>query len=526
MRVAIIGNGIVANLGALYFRKRLPAAAEIILVGPDDRGGLPVVGESLIEITGNFLENRLGLGQYLRRNHYPKFGLTYYFKIDPENPQDRTYSVHGTRRAPQGQMPLEGWDGPMVRPPSWQLNRETFDRDIRAMVAEDSGVTRINGLVSEIHLNGDSGHQLLIKENDGGTCTLETDWVIDTSGRKQLLARKLDLVTKPEGQRDCFWFRLADFDRSLLQNLDALGPPPPAEGEPYHHDRYFTTHHFMGRGNWIWMIPLQSEDGSELMSIGLVSHPDVYEHDVRSVEDFIEQVGKVHPVVADFVKSGRVVDTNLLRGYHYVSSPVYSADRWGIVGDAAFAPDPMFSNGLAFCTIQLEQLGQLIAEDCEGALTGEFANELSEAFMAPVLASQTAITNWYKSMDDAYLSSLRLTWIEVAYYYMLLPMVINRCHYDPDRLKLWKLFQLRIAENGFEIPKELLDARALFDTTTADLFLYKGEEKVNSRALDRVDDLMEIQEQIIEGAMLRSRYVQEVLARIEEFNGHRMENGN
>jgi flavin-dependent dehydrogenase len=412
----------------------------------------------------------------------------------------------------------------MTRPPSWQLNRETFDRDVRAMVAEDPAVKRIKGLVTDVRLNHGNGHQLVIRDGDGNTDIREADWIIDATGRKQLLARKLNLVTKPEGQRDCFWFRLADFDRSILRNLDALGPAPPAEGEPYHHDRYYTTHHFMGQGNWIWMIPLKAEDESELMSIGLVSRPDVYGQDVSSVDGFIEQVSKLHPVVAEFVKSGRVVDTNQLRSYHYVSSPVYSADRWGIVGDAAFAPDPMFSNGLAFCTIQLEQLGQLIADDCEGALTEEFANALSEAFMAPVLASQTAITNWYKSMGDAYLSSLRLTWIEFAYFYMLLPLVINRCHYDPERLRFWKILQLGLSENGFEIPQELLDARALFDKPTAEHFLYKGEEKVNLRALDRVDDPMEIQQQIIEGGMLRKRYIQEVLERIEEVKSNQAGN--
>ncbi len=33
----------------------------------------------------------------------------------------------------------------------------------------------------------------------------------------------LDLIIRPPGQRDCFWFQLADFDRSLLANPDALG---------------------------------------------------------------------------------------------------------------------------------------------------------------------------------------------------------------------------------------------------------------------------------------------------------------
>ena len=33
MRIAIIGNGIVANLAALYFNKRLPESTEIVLIG-------------------------------------------------------------------------------------------------------------------------------------------------------------------------------------------------------------------------------------------------------------------------------------------------------------------------------------------------------------------------------------------------------------------------------------------------------------------------------------------------------------
>lgn len=284
------------------------------------------MGESTIEITSQFLEEQLGLGDYLCKNHYPKFGLTYYFKLDPDNPDDRTYSVHSNERAPTNSLPLDSWKSPMVRPLSWLLNRFTFDRDIIKMVDEHVGIERIKGLVTEVDLGGQGGHTLTIKETNGNTRSMKADWIIDGTGRNRLLAKKLGLVIKPEGQRDCFWFWLADFDRSLLQNLNALGPKPPTLGEPFHYDRYYTTHHFMGHGNWIWMIPIKAEDGSELISIGFVSHPDVYEHE-RSVEDFIEQVSKVHPVVTDFVKSGRVVDTSLLRRYHYVVSKVYSPDR-------------------------------------------------------------------------------------------------------------------------------------------------------------------------------------------------------
>jgi 2-polyprenyl-6-methoxyphenol hydroxylase-like FAD-dependent oxidoreductase len=515
MQVAIIGNGILANLGALYFKKHLPESVDVVLIGPDDRGGLPLVGESTIEITAEFLEGKLGLGEYLCENQYPKFGLTYYFKLDPDNPEDRTYSVHCNERGPNNARPLASWKGPMVRPLSWLLNRFTFDRDIMKMVADHGGIERIRGRVTDVDLDGEKGHTLHIKETDGHTRSLKADWIIDGTGRNRLLAKKLGLIIKPEGQRDCFWFWLADFDRDLLKNLNALGPKPPALGEPFHYDRYYTTHHFMGRGNWIWMIPLKSEDGSELISIGFVSHPGVYEGEVGSVEDFMEQVGKVHPVVTDFVKSGRVVDSSRLRRYHYVVSKVYSPDRWGIVGDAAFAPDPLFSNGLAFGTLQLEQLAEMIAQDCKGNHKPKYVDSLSSALMAPVIASQTAISNWYYSMHDPFLSALRLTWIEFTYFYLLLPLAVNRCHYQFDRMKLWRALQLRQNKNPFEIPQALLNARGLFDKPTPEHFIYKGKEKVNPRALDRVDNIADIMDQIKDGSSLRTQYTREVVARAE-----------
>ncbi|MCO6484997.1 MAG: tryptophan 7-halogenase [Saprospiraceae bacterium] len=141
MHIAIIGNGIQANLGALYLRKQFGDRLQITLVGPDDRGGLPVVGESIIEITTHFVEKHLGMTEYLRDHHLPKYALTYYFKIDPDNPEDRTYSVHCNERAPADCRRVPGWTGPMDHPPSWLLNREVFDRDLRAMTARKTAST-------------------------------------------------------------------------------------------------------------------------------------------------------------------------------------------------------------------------------------------------------------------------------------------------------------------------------------------------------------------------------------------------
>lgn len=95
-------------------------------------------------------------------------------------------------------------------------------------------------------------------------------------------------------------------------------------------------------------------------------------------------------------------------------------------------------------------------------------------------------------------------------------MVINRCHYEPERLKYWKFLQFRESDNSFEIPRDLLDARARFDRPTPEHFIYKGEEKVNPKALDRLENIDDIQDQIKVGLMLRARFVKEVRERIND----------
>src|SRR5690606_35594869 len=137
------GNGILANLGAMYLQKKFADKLDICLIGPDSREGLPVVGESIIEITTMFLEEELGMADYLHKHHLPKYALTYYFKMDADDPTDRTYAVHCNERGPDDLRKLDRWEGPMDNPPSWLINREVFDRDIRKMVADMEGIQRI-----------------------------------------------------------------------------------------------------------------------------------------------------------------------------------------------------------------------------------------------------------------------------------------------------------------------------------------------------------------------------------------------
>lgn len=139
---------------------------------------------------------------------------------------------------------------------------------------------------------------------------------------------------------------------------------------------------------------------------------------------------------------------------------------------------------------------------------------LSDAFLGPVGNSQSAIAHWYATMEDLFLSALRLNWIEVTYFYMLLPMVVNRCHYEPEGLKMWRYLQNSREGENVEIPKALLDTRALFDKARPEFFVYQGKEKVNPRALEQVSSMSEIRKQIIEGSTLQRKYYRDVMSQV------------
>src|SRR5580700_11478597 len=103
----------------------------------------PIVGESFVEVTVDFLLE-LGLGTHLVERHYPKYGLTYYFKPDIDHRVDRTYIVDEAPTVP-----------PLL---SFQINRFTFDREVRARNLEN-GIEMIEGMVAGVKIRqGDESH--------------------------------------------------------------------------------------------------------------------------------------------------------------------------------------------------------------------------------------------------------------------------------------------------------------------------------------------------------------------------------
>src|SRR4029077_7438767 len=149
--VLVMGGGATGQLAAAYLRKRFPDLKVAIVEGPHTNR--PIVGESLVEVRFDFLFE-LGLGAYLVEKHYPKYGLTYYFKPNIDNPADRTYIVDEIPTAPQIL--------------SFQINRFTFDRDVRDRNLEN-GAQLIDGSVTGVDINSGGGlHAVTVQDPAGG----------------------------------------------------------------------------------------------------------------------------------------------------------------------------------------------------------------------------------------------------------------------------------------------------------------------------------------------------------------------
>ncbi|MEZ4361178.1 MAG: tryptophan 7-halogenase [Kofleriaceae bacterium] len=416
----ILGGRIGANLTAAYIARKHPDL-RITIVGRTDTD-LPVVGESLTEAPTLFM-HECGLASLLEEQHFHKYGLTFYFKTRIDEPTDSTYSIH---------------EEPAIPPlPANLINRVAFDAGLRVHNRKQ-GVTLIEGLATEVSIQR-GAHRATIETADGRTQRISARWIVDATGRSRVLCKKFGLMEKPRWQRSTFWFRLADFDESILFRLiDEMRRTYPQMAEQIAYDSYYVTHHFMGRGNWIWLIPITDDSGRKLISIGITYRPDVYPTTIRTMEDFLENVAREHPVVAEFVRSGTVVDTNKYLNYLYHTSRHYSADGWFIVGDAANAVDPLYSTGILLQTTEIMQISEMIRRDRAGQLDDASVEVFDSLYTALFHRAQNLVGGMYDVMHDPYQSHLRMHWTTAIYFYVVLPWFMSNYHTDLAGAKLFR----------------------------------------------------------------------------------------
>jgi flavin-dependent dehydrogenase len=393
--VAILGGGFAGQLLARQLTRQTPG----LRIGIFEKSATTSfkVGEATVEIGASYLVRRQGLLRYLYDRHYPKNGLRYFFDNE-------------TKSAPLQDM---SEIGPINFPfhAAFQLDRQRIEADLREMNME-AGVelrTGVRALPSGV--GDDGGPHTFTVESSSGSESHTARWVVDAAGRADLLARAKGLRVREDVHRiGSVWGRFEN-----VVDIDSVGPAS-FHDRVRHSTRGLSTVHFWYPGYWIWFIPLRNG----ITSVGLVGTPVNEVPGVRTVEGFRAFLDS-HAAVRSLLRGSSAVDVGSYSQIAYNTSRFFSEHRWGCVGEAATAADPLYSPGTDFIALENDMLADLIARDVGGESRESLA-ERTRLYNEFLQFRQEATLSLYRGQYPTFGSFelTRVKWeLDIASYFNL-----------------------------------------------------------------------------------------------------------
>ena len=344
--VVICGGGLAGLTLARQLRwgPRATEDLRVIVIEPQRR---PVpeachkVGESTVEIGTHYLADVLGLKDYLSESHLPKNGLRFF-----SGPADRPLSAR-TELGPS--------ENPIV--PSFQLDRGRFENDLRDRL-EGADLLEGQRAIDVTFGEGEEPHTVVIEDVESGARrNLRSRWVIDATGRRQLVQRTLGLRRESPNQQSAAWFRVKGHVKvqELVPASEARWHARDVDG-----NRWLSTVHLCGLGYWVWIIPLSSGH----TSIGIVAEPEAHPFESFGAAVRAREWLRAHEAeLAIRLEGVPFEDFRVIKGYSYHSDRCFSTDRWACVGEAGVFVDPLYSPGTDFIALSNSLAVELIRED-------------------------------------------------------------------------------------------------------------------------------------------------------------------
>lgn len=413
--VVVCGAGLAGLSLARQLQLEQPGVS-VALLDPHTRP-LPEaawkVGESSVEFGAHYYAEYLQLRDYLLKSQLVKCGLRFFFPGEGEmadRPENGLSEV-----------------APIL---AYQLDRGILENDMREMV-RDGGARLLEGhLVRKVHF-GEAGapHRIVFTDSASGTDgSLACRWVVDASGRRQLIQRQLKLKRPGKGYRcSAAWFRLPG--RWDVDDLVA------GENTSWHNrvpgrQRFFSTTHLVDRGYWVWLIPLSSDT----TSIGIVARDDMHNFDeYNTYERALDWLRSHEPDLATYFGDAKPIDFLWLKDYSYSSERIFSADRWACVGEAAVFTDPFYSPGSDMIAIANTMTSDMIRRDLAGDHDAKRIDRYSASLIALNDQLTWSIQHGYGYLGDEMVSLARGLWDYARAWGHLCIALFNRAYADDEK---------------------------------------------------------------------------------------------
>lgn len=409
--VAICGGGLAGLALARQLKLRMPDL-KVALIEKVPRPLPPAafkVGESSVETGAFYLADILQLRLYFDRAQLPKFGLRYFF---------------GDTRGPVHERPELGLTAfPAFT--SYQIDRGLLESDLRQMNAEAGVAFLEDHAVEDIQLSGDGPHTVLYRRNQSESGALTARWVVDATGRRRFLQKKLGLARRFGKPCSAVWWRL----EGRIDVADLV----PREIAWWHQlvpgdNRYYSTTHMMGDGYWFWLIPLSSGN----TSVGIVALEDLHPFDTfNTYERALQWLRNHEPKVAEYIDQRTPMDFLCRRKYAYSSRRVFSADRWACVGEAGVFSDPYYSPGNDFIGFGNCIVTELVQLDRKGELTRETVDRLNLFYLSLNNFITQNIQYSYSFLGRAVPMVPKTLWDFAAAWGFVAPLMFNQIFLRP-----------------------------------------------------------------------------------------------
>jgi flavin-dependent dehydrogenase len=445
--LVILGGGLAGLTLARQLKRARPETS--ILVAEKREHPVPEaahkVGEATVEMGAHYFSEVLGMKEHLQADQLRKAGLRLFFSAGDNRDIARRVEVGTSFFLPVA---------------SYQLDRGRFENTLGRENLK-LGVEFLDACkVKEVSLSRDQHSVTLLR--DEREFSLIARWVVDASGRACLLKRRLGLVKKNSHDVNAVWFRIGE---SI--DLDDWSEDPVWRARTPPGFRKLSTNHLMGRGYWVWLIPLAS--GST--SIGIVADPALHPFDeINRFDRVMEWLRKHEPQCAKVIdeKCDQLQDFCVLRHYSHSCERVFSADHWCITGEAGVFLDPFYSPGSDFIALSNSFITELILGDLRGEEIKERVEIYNGLYLAGFERFLPVFERQYPLMGNAQVMTAKVVWDFASYWGVTALLYFHNKWWDLNFKSsvgrdLWRFNLLNVWMQAFFREWDQLDQRQLCD---------------------------------------------------------------